>query len=461
MTTLEQTDTLPVPREALAAIDALEAAGFEAWLVGGFVRDSLLGSRPKDIDIASSAPWQQARDVFAAQGWKTRESGTKHGTLTVVIGETSFEVTTFRADGPYRDARRPDSVTFVRSLDEDLARRDFTINAIAFHPRRGIHDPFGGIDDLQAGIIRAVGDPGRRFGEDALRILRACRLVAQLGFALDPATYRAMCASKGLLGLISSERILQELRRLILAPFAGKALLETVDVLSAVLPELVAMKGFDQRTPYHVYDVLEHTARVVDGVPPYELVRWAALFHDMGKPATYFLGEDGRGHFYGHGRVGAGMARGAMERLGMSRAFQGRVVDLVIHHDDMVEPTRASVRRMLVKLGGDVELARALFELKRSDALAQAPSCARNAEGAEAMLAILDGIVAEDAAFSVRDLSIGGREVMALGVPEGPLVGQALAAALDAVVEERVENEAAALTRFVEDWLESAARGIS
>ena len=273
---------LPVPPQARRVIEVLEAAGFEAWCVGGFVRDSLLGRPVSDIDIACSALWPQTEEACLAAGMRVHRTGEKHGTVTVVCDDAAFEVTTFRVDGAYSDARHPDEVRFVRSLKEDLARRDFTINALAYHPLRGLADPFGGLEDARRGIIRTVGDPAQRFGEDALRILRACRFSSQLGFSLDGATYQAMLEGKRGLLRVSSERITAELQKLLLGGNVRDALLQTVDVLSAVLPELVAMKGFDQCTPYHCHDVLEHTARAVAGTPPYPLVRWAALFHDMG-----------------------------------------------------------------------------------------------------------------------------------------------------------------------------------
>ena len=289
---------IDLPEDALALLSILDAAGFEAWAVGGFVRDALLGRACSDIDIACSAMWADTKRVCEQAGLRTHETGVAHGTITVICGDSAFEVTTFRSDGQYKDGRHPDSVSFVSSIEEDLARRDFTINAMAWRPDRGLVDPFGGKADIQLGVIRAVGDPHQRFAEDALRILRACRFSAELGYAVEPCTYQGMLENKGLLSKISAERVTHELQKLVLGPHAGDALLACVDALSAVLPELVAMKGFDQQTPYHIFDVLEHTARVVDGVPPYPLVRWAALFHDMGKPACFFKDENGTGHFY-------------------------------------------------------------------------------------------------------------------------------------------------------------------
>ena len=444
---------LPVPPQARRVIEVLEAAGFEAWCVGGFVRDSLLGRPVSDIDIACSALWPQTEEACLAAGMRVHRTGEKHGTVTVVCDDAAFEVTTFRVDGAYSDARHPDEVRFVRSLKEDLARRDFTINAMAYHPLRGLADPFGGLEDARRGIIRTVGDPAQRFGEDALRILRACRFSSQLGFSLDGATYQAMLEGKRGLLRVSSERITAELQKLLLGDNVRDALLQTVDVLSAVLPELVAMKGFDQCTPYHCHDVLEHTARAVAGTPPYPLVRWAALFHDMGKPAAFFKEPGGRGHFYGHAKISVPLARGIMDRLTFSTAFRDRVLLLVERHDDVFDATPRAVKRALARMGGDVELFRALCDLKRGDASAQAPAYAEERmRRADDLLRVLDGILAEGEAFTLKHLAVNGRDAMDAGIAQGPSVGAALAAALDAVIDEQIPNDRETLLTFLDEW---------
>lgn len=444
---------LPVPPQARRVIEVLEAAGFEAWCVGGFVRDSLLGRPVSDIDIACSALWPQTEEACLAAGMRVHRTGEKHGTVTVVCDDAAFEVTTFRVDGAYSDARHPDEVRFVRSLKEDLARRDFTINAMAYHPLRGLADPFGGLEDARRGIIRTVGDPTQRFGEDALRILRACRFSSQLGFSLDSATYQAMLEGKRGLLRVSSERITAELQKLLLGDNVRDALLQTVDVLSAVLPELVAMKGFDQCTPYHCHDVLEHTARAVAGTPPYPLVRWAALFHDMGKPGAFFKEPGGCGHFYGHAKISVPLARGIMDRLTFSTAFRDRVLLLVERHDDVFDATPRAVKRALARMGGDVELFRALCDLKRGDASAQAPAYAEERmRRADNLLRVLDGILAEGEAFTLKHLAVNGRDAMDAGIAQGPSVGAALAAALDAVIDEQIPNDRETLLAFLDEW---------
>lgn len=446
--TMLNTAEIVVPPYAARAIEALEAAGFEAWCVGGCVRDSLLGREVNDYDICTNALWTETQRVFEALGCPTYEVGVKHGTITVLVDGQALEITTYRTDGKYSDARHPDSVRFVRTIREDLARRDFTINALAWHPTRGLLDLYGGLADLRNGTIRAVGEPFARFSEDALRILRGCRFASQLGFSIEPATYAAMNKRKTLMLAVSAERITHELTALLCGPYAGKALMETFDVLCAVMPELAAMKGFDQHTPHHVYDVLEHTAHVIDGVPPEPLVLWTALLHDAGKPAAFFQ-EDGRGHFFGHATLSMNITRDVMGRLSLSPSFADDVLTLVRQHDYQIAANPRAVKRALARLDGRVDLFRSLCQVKRADALAQAPSSAPRVQLADDLLVVLDEVLAAGDAFRLRDLAINGRDVMALGVEAGPRVGALLQEALDTVIDEQVENDHDALVEWV------------
>lgn len=443
-------DIFRFPVEAYEVLRTLEAAGHEAYFVGGCVRDSVMGRLINDIDIATSARWEETASDCQAAGMRAHETGVKHGTVTIVAGQHGFEVTTYRVDSATSaDARHPDSVVFVSSIEEDLARRDFAMNAMAWHPERGLVDPHRGMDDIRAGVIRVVGEPVQRFREDALRILRACRFASQLGFRIDDATYEAMLSQKHLLENVSTERVTHELDLMLLGAHVHDALMRTVDVVSFVLPELVAMKGCTQPTKYHCFDVLEHTAWAVQEARPTRLVRWAALCHDMGKPACRFLDADGVVHFYGHAAVGAGIARGMTNRLLMSNAFKDGLCALVENHSDTVAATPRSVKRALAKLGGDVERLRSLLALKRADIRAHAPAYRSQTASIDDIERTLDAIVAEGEAFSVAQLAIGGRDVIATGVAEGPAVGAALQAALDAVIEGSVENERAQLLAFL------------
>ena len=384
-----------------------------------------------------------------ARGVPTRrlETGVAHGTLTVACEGEPLEITTYRTDGVYSDGRHPDSVAPASSIEEDLQRRDFTINALAYHPARGIIDPFGGLDDMERGVLRCVGNPATRFSEDALRILRACRFASQLGVAIDPATFEAMIACKNLLRQVS------ELERFVCGDYVHDALMACVDVLAFVLPELVAMKGCAQVTKYHIYDVLEHTAWVVQRTPPEPLQRWSALFHDMGKPAAAFFEETDEGpveHFYGHAAVSVSLACGIMHRLPFPAWLRRDVPPLVRAHDDVVPPNARAVRRMLGRLGGRTDLFAALCDIKRADALAQAPFCAPRADAADELRALMEQILEEEAAFTVKHLVINGRDIMALGVAAGPEVGRLLDACLDAVIDERVPNEREELLTFAD-----------
>ena len=337
----------------------------------------------------------------------------------------------------------------MRTIEEDLARRDFTINALAYHPTRGILDCWGGLADLENSTIRAVGKPELRFLEDGLRILRGCRFASQLGFSIEPDTLAAMKKSKTTLLRIASERIVSELDKLLLGDFVHDALMETVDALVIVMPEIAACKGFDQHTPYHIYDVWEHTAWVVQRAPRTPLARWAALFHDCGKPGAFFMDGD-RGHFYGHPRLSVALARGALARLTLAPAFVADVLVLVRLHDKTIPATPKSVKRALAEMNGDIELFRTLIGIKKADALAQSSLSEPRARLAEELAQVLDDVIASDSAFTLKQLAIDGNDVMALGIDAGPHVGEELRRALEAVIDERVPNERAQLLAFLQ-----------
>ena len=438
-----------LPDYAMSALDALESAGFEAWCVGGCVRDALLDRAVNDYDIATSAPWADAERVLDERGFSVHRTGVKHGTVTASLDGHALEVTTYRTDGAYSDGRHPDSVEFVRTIEEDLARRDFTVNAMAYHPARGLLDSHGGLRDLESKVIRTVGDPHERFSEDSLRILRGCRFASQLGFGLDPDTKQAMWSHKMRMTNVSAERTTHELTELLLGEHVRDALMECIDIIGAVLPELVAMKGFDQHTPYHIYDVWEHTAWVVQRAPRTPLARWAALFHDCGKPGAFFMDGD-RGHFYGHPRLSVALARGALARLTLAPAFVADVLVLVRLHDKTIPAKPKSVKRALAAMNGDIELFRTLIGIKKADALAQSSLSEPRARLADDLAQVLDDVIASGSAFTLKQLAIDGNDVMALGIDAGPHVGEELRRALEAVIDERVPNERAQLLAFLQ-----------
>ena len=318
---------MELPKEVKNAIGRLEAAGYEAFAVGGCVRDSLLGNEPGDYDLTTAAKPEETKRVF--QGEKIVETGIKHGTVTVILGETPLEITTFRVESEYRDNRRPERVEFTKSIEEDLARRDFTMNALAYSESRGIVDPFGGEADIKAGIIRAVGDPEKRFREDALRIMRALRFASALGFEIEPETEKALLENRALLLNVSAERLSEELLKLLCGQNVRRVLMKYTDVLGVILPELLPMKGFSQQNPHHVYDVLEHSAAAAEKVPPRPALRLGALLHDVGKPRCFTIDENGVGHFYGHAEISAQMAEEILGRLRLDSAAKKEVVSLV------------------------------------------------------------------------------------------------------------------------------------
>ena len=430
-----------LPEPVHSALSRLNAEGFAAWLVGGCVRDRLMGITPHDYDIATAATPEETKAVFA--GEKCIDTGLRHGTVTVLLSGEPIEVTTFRAEDNYSDHRHPDSVRFTRSLREDLARRDFTVNAIAMDAGGALCDPFGGRADLENKLLRAVGDPEARFREDALRILRCLRFAAVLGFSIEPETAKAMERCRDLLRFVSAERICAELTKLLCGDHVRSVLTEHADVVFAVLPELASMKGFDQRNFHHIYDVLEHTARVVEQVPPEPRLRWAALFHDAGKPACFTLDAEGVGHFYGHAEQSRVLADAAFGRLKMDNATREAADQLIRCHDWPIEATAPTVRRALRRLGP--EGLNDLLALKRADNLAQNPAFQDRLQIYDGIEALAAQILEEQQAFSLKDLAVNGDDLLAIGIPSGPEMGRILDALLEAVINEQLPNEREAL----------------
>ena len=446
-----------VPQYAMRVIDALEAAGYEAWVVGGWVRDALRGLPGHDVDVTTSAPWQETARVLRAAGIEVHETGTLHGTVTAVVDGLPVETTTYRVEGAYSDQRHPDEVRFVTDVREDLARRDFTVNAMAYHPSRGLLDPFGGREDLEQGVIRAVGEPAVRFGEDALRVLRAVRFACRLGFGIEPATQAALVGSAAGLGRIASERIGQEMDGILASGRVAWALRHEFEVLAAAIPELGPMRGFDQRSPYHAYDVLEHTARVCAGVEAVtggrasRPLRWAALLHDVAKPTTFSVDDGGRGHFFGHPDQGARVAGSVMGRLAVERQAVREAQALIRLHDLPIKATTRSMRKMLAKLESacpcrGAALAFSLIDLKRADALGKAPRCMGYASDLDAHAAQVRAELARGKVCTVSDLKVNGSDVMReRGIEPGPGVGMVLQSLLSAVINDELVNDREAL----------------
>ena len=428
-----------LPAHAARAIEQLEGAGFETWAVGGCVRDSLRGAAPHDWDLCTAARPEQMKAVFA--GERVLETGLKHGTLTLLTDGGPLEITTFRADGGYSDGRHPDAVRFVGSVEDDLARRDFTVGAMAWHPARGLCDPYGGLDDLQDGILRAVGDPDARFTEDGLRILRAVRFASQLGFAVEPQTAAAMRRQLARLNCVAAERVREDLTRMLCGRFVQRALLSYRDVLAAVLPELVPMFDCAQQNPHHLYDVWEHSVRAVGQVPAVPALRWAMLLHDCGKPACKTIDEKGVGHFYGHPKVSREIAERIVQRLRFSGAESARILLLVEQHDRPLGENDKLVRRRLSQIGE--ARFRDLLAIKKGDAVGQGTH-PEDVAWLYGMEQCLDRVIAADACFSLRQLAVNGDDMLALGL-SGPAVGAMLHDLLRAVIDEQADNTRGAL----------------
>ena len=430
---------LRIPESVQKVLYELETAGYEAWCVGGCVRDTLLGRDPGDWDVTTSALPEETMAVFSGHAIPT---GLQHGTVTVRQDHRSIEVTTYRVDGAYLDHRRPDSVTFTRSLEEDLQRRDFTVNAMALGLRGDLRDPFGGQADLEKGILRCVGDPDRRFNEDALRILRGLRFAAVLGFELEEQTAESIHRNRNLLREIAAERIQTELLKLLCGAHAVEVLRAYPDVIGVFWPEILPMVGFDQKNHHHCYDVWEHTLHALEATPEDAALRCAVLLHDIGKPECFTVDEAGVGHFYGHGNASRDLADQMLRRLKCSTEFRETVVRLVDWHDRMVQPTEKGVKKALRRLG-EADLRR-LIAVKRADNLGQAPEFRSRQQELDLGESILEQLLAEGACFSLKQLAVNGHDLMRLGIT-GPAIGRTLERLLDAVVNGDLPNERAAL----------------
>ena len=443
---------IKIDGRAQHVIVRLELGGFEAWLVGGCVRDLLCGQPPKDWDVATSARPEEAASCFPHD--RILNTGRKHGTITVLADGLPVEVTTFRRDGAYLDNRRPARVAFVSDLETDLQRRDFTINAMAYHPRRGRQEPFGGATDLNAGILRAVGNPDVRLQEDGLRILRALRFGALRSLRLDPRLSAAIHRNKMLLSGISAERIASEIYRMLPGDGIFEILRDYADVLTVCIPEIGPAVGFDQKNPHHAFDVWMHTVHSVAKAAPDPMVRLVLLFHDLGKPARFFTDEAGVGHFYGHEETGAEMAKTRLRALRLDRETVDRTVRLVRWHDVRIQS--GAMPRWLGRLGeGDLRL---LFQINRADAAAHTEGwhTERFAE-IDALEEELDQVLAEGRCFTLKELETGGDDLIALGAKKGPPIGRMLSALLEAVMDGRLPNHRPDLLAAAKAMMQEAA----
>lgn len=439
---------------AFKVLQALEAAGLEAWLVGGWVRDALMGTPCHDIDMCCSGTWQQSEEALKAAGIAVVRSGIKFGGLTAVCDDERIEVTSYRSDGFYKDGRHPEDITKVSSVEEDLARRDFTVNAMAWHPQRGVLDLYNGQGDIERKLIKAVGEPKRRFEEDALRMLRAVRFGCRLDFKIEPQTAAALGECAPLLDQVARERVGWELDGILATGHGGDAMLHSTELVCAAIPELSACVGFDQHSIYHAFDVYEHIARVLTVCGELSLARgggvsrslmWAAMLHDVAKPACFTMDDEGHGHFYGHPEKSADVAKVIMRRLGLPTDLIHEVFLLVKYHDRPVRLTRSNLLTLMRQFSGegvDTErLMDELFDLKIGDALGKAPRCFSFVEELEEMRDEIHGLLKSGAAYSLKTLDLAGGDLIKAGMKPGPQIGEALNQALTMTINGEVANK--------------------
>lgn len=435
-----------IPFGARHILQTLTGAGYEAYLVGGCVRDLLRGVEPHDWDICTSARPEETQACLA--GRRMAETGLKHGTVTVLEAGRAYEITTYRTEGPYSDSRRPDYVEFVSSLEADLARRDFTMNAVAMDLAGKLRDPFGGIEDIKAGMIRCVGEPVLRFREDGLRVMRALRFAALLGYEIEENTARAVHDERAVLGRVAAERIKIELCDLLTGKKAGDILRRYPDVLCVFWPELGPLVTLEQNNPWHCWGGWEHTIHAVEAAPADLTVRLAMLLHDIGKPGCRSTDERGIDHFYGHPAVSAKLADRMLRALKFDNRTRERVVTLVEYHDVQIPCVDRSIRKWLGRVGTEAFFQ--LLEVKRADGMGQAYELVKDRLAQlEQMREKAEEIVAQGQCFSLKNLAVNGRDVISAGVAPGPEVGRILNELLEQVVSGQAANERETLLKLI------------
>ena len=432
-----------LPEQIEACLRALEQEGYAAYLVGGCVRDGLMGIAPQDYDLCTAALPEQTAAIFRQVPQDL--TGVKHGTVKLLLPGQAVEITTFRREGSYRDNRHPDWVEFVPEVEADLARRDFTVNAIAWSPARGYADPFRGREDIKAGVLRCVGEPERRFREDSLRILRGIRFAARFHLRVEKETMSAMISLAPLIQGLARERVFEEL-----SGFLQKAdaedLLRFAPVLAQAVPELAPTLGFQQHSPHHAYDVFTHTAHVTGAVPPEPALRWAALLHDVGKVPCFTQDENGRGHFKGHAQVSARMAGEVLERLRAPAALKERAVWLIDHHMTVLQPEETLLRRSLSRYGR--ERLEQLLWLQEADMKGKGTSEHENSDRYPRIRAVLERLEAEEGRLTLKSLAVNGSDLMALGCT-GRQIGEGLNWLLEQVLDGSLPNEKTALLQAI------------
>lgn len=441
---------ISISKEALCLLKHLNDQGWEAYLVGGCVRDCVLGLTPDDWDITTSALPHQIKSALS--GMRILDTGLKHGTVTAILDGKAFEITTYRTDGIYLDHRRPEQVSFTHSLKEDLARRDFTMNAMAYHPTYGIVDVFGGLDDLSHKTIRCVGTPAKRLQEDALRILRALRFASKLGFSIESTTAHAILKYKELLSVIAAERLQNELKKLLCGPYCATVFREFSGICFELFPEISPMLECQQNHPYHIYSVWEHTLHALEAIEPQLLLRLAMLFHDSGKPFTKTTDENGIDHFRGHAQHSVRVANNILHRLKFDRHTHEQTLKLIQYHDLPLTPTLPWVKRQLNRFGPETFLQ--LLSIHRADILAQHPSLKHRLAIVEQCRGLMEQILEQQQCFSLRHLAVNGHDLLSYGIPAGKQIGQILHQLLEAVIHGSCSNTKEDLLQYLCDHLQ-------
>lgn len=438
---------IKIPKDAESIINRLNENGYEAYVVGGCVRDSILGRAPNDWDVCTSATPDKMIEIFADH--EVIPTGLQHGTVTIVINHIPYECTTFRIDGNYSDNRRPDKVEFTTDIVQDLSRRDFTVNAIAYNPKTGLVDPFGGAEDIKARVIRCVGNADDRFDEDALRVMRALRFASVYGFVISEDTSNAIHRKAENLNNIAVERINTELCKLLCGQGVLDILLNYSDVISTIIPEIKPCVGFNQNNRYHQYTIYDHIAHAVSNYKGSDvIIKIALLLHDIGKPTCYTEDENG-GHFYGHGVPSRDITERIVERLKFDNRTKKDVVELVLYHDAVIEPTIKVVKRWLNKIG-EKQLFR-LLDIRMADILAHAEGTQQSRiDRCVAVRNITEDVLASEQCFKLKDLAVNGNDLIAEGIPKGREIGNILNWLLDMVINGESENKKDELLSLVQ-----------
>ncbi|MDN5323032.1 MAG: hypothetical protein PWQ67_1486 [Clostridia bacterium] len=437
-----------MPEGAIYVLNKLKENGYQAYIVGGCVRDSLIGIIPKDWDITTSATPQEIKQIFK----DTYDTGIKHGTVTVLINDEPYEVTTFRIEGKYKDYRRPSEVSFTKNLIEDLKRRDFTINAIAYHPQKGLIDPFGGVQDIQKMVIKCVGSPVKRFKEDALRMLRAVRFSCQLNFKIDKDTFKAIDENNHLINKVSKERIREELNKMLLSDYPMELLLmQKTDLLRHILPELAVCLNTRQNHPYHIYNVGLHILKTVEKIDKDLILRWTMLLHDIGKPLSKTTDEKGIDHFHGHAEKSMILAKTILKRFRFDSKTIDKITRLIKWHDRPIEATPKSVRRAIKAIGEDIFMD--LLKVKKADKEAQNPDFLDERQKKYSTIHKIYGeIKRTKQCVSIKHLAVGGNDLITIGIPEGKKIGIILNKLLDIVIEHPEMNNRDTLLNVAKTW---------